>query len=146
MATHPRVITYLQRALAHELGAAQQYTLQAVHAAHWGRAALAAKLRADAHEELGHGEAFSMRLLALGAIPRAGTNAVPPVGASLGELLAYALATESAAVQLYREASRFCMTVGDAETAALFTRIGADEAAHAEALRRELAVLTAASA
>jgi bacterioferritin len=141
MIGHPRIIGYLQRAVNHELGAAQQYTLQAATAENWGLKPLADKLRLDAREELEHAEAFIAQMLRLGATPHAGQSRVPRVGRTQIEILQFGLATESDAMRLYGEASRYCASVGDADNHAVFARIYEDEARHAEALTRAIQAL-----
>jgi bacterioferritin len=138
MIGHPRLIGYLQRAVEHELGAAQQYTLQAVQAAALGNAAFAAVLREDAREELEHAEAFAQRLLVLGSTLRAGQSRAPQVGRSQEELLRFGLATEATAMRLYSEAGDFCRRIGDRENAELFDRIFDDEVRHYRKLEQDL--------
>lgn len=141
MTGHPRIISYLQRAVNHEFGAAQQYTLQAATAESWGMRELAEKLRRDAGEELEHAEAFIVQMLRLGATPHAAQPRMPQVGRTHAELLRFGFATEADAIRLYGEASRFCQQIGDADNHALFARILKDEEHHARELERSLAAL-----
>jgi bacterioferritin len=142
----PRILGYLQRAVNHELGAARQYTLQAACAENLGLRALAQKLRRDTRQELEHAEAFSARMLRLGAAPRAGLSSVPRLGRTALEILQDGLATELLAVRLYGEASRYCSSIGDGDNHALFARILADEVRHYRELERQLEALGAARA
>ncbi len=135
---HPRILSYLQRAVSHEFGAARQYTLQAGLAESWGQGDLANKLRADAREELEHAEAFILQMLRLGVTPSAAESRVAPIGRTHTELLRAGMATEQEAIRLYAEAGRFCAQIGDADTHALFARILADEEHHARELERSL--------
>lgn len=139
---HPRVIAWLQRALSHEFAAAEQLTLQAVQAAALGLPRLADGLREGAREELGHAEAFATRLLAIGAAPHAAASRKLPVGRTQEELLRFGLATEDAAIRLYREAANWCRQSGDQENAALFLRILDEEVAHYRELEQALERLT----
>lgn len=138
MSGHPRVVGLLQRALNHELGAAQQFILQAVRAEALGLRALAEDLRTGAREELVHAEAFAAGLLALGADARPGLTRALPVGRSREELLRFGLATEAEAVRLYEEARRFCERIGDAAHRALFARILEDEVRHYRELEKQI--------
>lgn len=138
MNAHPRVIAYLQRALAHEFAAAEQLTLQAVQATALGLARLTEGCRQGAREELEHAEAFASRLLAVGAMPQAVTSRTPPVGRTHEELLRFGLATEAAAIRLYREAVDYCRRIGDGGNAVLFARILDDEIAHYRELEQAL--------
>lgn len=141
MSGHPRIIGYLQRAVSHEFGAAQQFTLQAVLAEAWNLPAFAAELRTGAREELEHAEAFIGHLVRLGITPRAGQTNVPAVGRTHADILRFGLATEVAAVRLYTEAAEFCAHTGDAVHHALFARILDDERQHRQMLERQLQAL-----
>ena len=141
MKGHPRIIGYLQRAVNHEFGAAQQYTLQAGAAESWGMRDLADKLRCDAREELEHAEAFIVQMLRLGSAPHTGLPRVPQIGSTHAELLQFGLRTEMDAVSLYRAASRFCEQIGDKEHYELFERILKDEEHHTQELQRLLQAL-----
>ena len=143
MIGHPRIISYLQRAVNHEFNAAQQYTLQAGSAEIWGLQDLAGKLRRDAREELEHAEAFITQMMRLGVAPRAGQPRAPQVGDTHAELLRFGLATELDAIRLYSEACRFCEQIGDADCHALFFRILRDEEDHARGLEQSYAALGA---
>lgn len=143
MSGHPRVIGYLQRALDHEFGAAQQFTLQAGQADVLGLPALATELRTAASEELAHAGAFIARLYAIGATPRAGNAGAPAVGRTQRDLLRHGLATEASAIRLYTEAARFCQQIGDRDNVAVFTRILSDEEQHHRDLQRRIESLGA---
>lgn len=141
MSGHPRVIGYLQRAVSHEFGAAQQFTLQAVLAESWNLPTLATELRTGAREELEHAEAFIGHLVRLGITPGVSQPRLPPVGHSHAELLQYGLVTEMAAMRLYEEAAQFCSRTGDSVHYALFTRILGDEKQHLQELEHRLQAL-----
>lgn len=144
MSAHPRVIGYLQRALNHELLAVQQCILQAATATSLGLTTLADQLRSDAHDELGHAEAFTAQLLRCGAGVHASQPRAPSVGRSHTEILRFGLATEVEAVRLYSEAGTFCERIGDNDNHALFSRIGEDERHHRQHLERALQALEGA--
>lgn len=141
MSGHPRVIGYLQRALDHEFGAAQQFTLQAGQADVLGLPTLAAELRTAASEELAHAGAFIASLYALGSTPRAGNAGAPGVGRTQLELLRYGVATEASAIRLYTEASRFCQQIGDHDNGEVFARILEDEVQHRRDLEKRIELL-----
>lgn len=143
MSGHPRVIGYLQRALDHEFGAAQQFTLQAGQADILGLPALAAELRVAASDELAHAGAFITRLYALGATPRAGNVGAPGIGRTQQELLRHGMATEASAIRLYTEAARFCQQIGDRDNGEVFVRILNDEEQHHRELERRIESLGA---
>ncbi len=138
MSRHPRVVSFLQRALNHEFGAAQQFTLQAVQAEALGLRPFAEDLRTGAHEELGHAEAFAAGLVALGATAQPGLIRAPSIGRTQEELMRFGLATETEAVRLYSEALRFCESIGDLRHGTLFARILDDEVRHLRALEQRI--------
>jgi len=138
MSGHPRVIGYLQRALDHEFGAAQQFTLQAGQADVLGLPALAAELRTAANEELAHAGAFIARLYTLGGTPRAGNAGAAGIGRTQRELLQHGMATEASAIRLYTEAARFCRQIGDHDNVDVFARILSDEEQHYQELQRRI--------
>jgi len=138
MTGHPRIIGYLQRAISHEFGAAQQFTLQAGLAESWAMAELASRLRRDAAEELAHAEAFIQQLIRLGVTPSLAQPSMLPAGDSHRQVLQFGLETELSAIRLYGEASRFCAQIGDAENRSLFARILGDEEQHAKGIRQTL--------
>lgn len=137
--SHPRVIGYLQRAIDHEFGAAQQLTLQAGVAETLGIRQLASQLRSDAQDELRHAEMLIVRLVGLGLAPRAGQCRVGQIGRTQGEMLRNGRDREAAAVSLYREASVFCRRINDSRNAELFEDILQDEQRHFTALEQQLA-------
>lgn len=141
MSGHPRVIGYLQRAVSHELNAAQQLTLQAVQAEMLGLLPLAAELRQGMQEEILHAEDFIRRMMQLGAAPRTGSTGGFPIGRSHGEILRFGLATEAAAIRLYREACEYCERSGDQDNYSLFARILEDERQHYQSIERALQAL-----
>ncbi len=130
MPAHPQLIGYLQRAVSHEFGAAQQFTLQAVQAECLGLDALAAELRAGAIDELRHAEVFVRRLHELAANPRSVSPGLHPVGRNHAELLQFGMATEAEAIRLYAEAARCCERIADRDNRELFARIMRDEEQH----------------
>ena len=143
MSGHPRIISYLQRAVNHEFNAMQQYTLQGVLADHLGMGGFATELRKDAQEEVRHAECFIRAMYALGVTPRAGQPLAPRVGSTQAEMLRFGLDTEVEAVRLYREAAHFCERIGDRVHGELFAGILEDEIRHCRELERQLEALGA---
>lgn len=141
MIGHPRVIGYLQRAVSHELNAAQQLILQAVQAEALGLLPLAAELRQGMREEILHAEDFIRRMLQLGVTPRTGSSGAFPVGRTHAELLRFGVETEAAAIRLYREACECCERIGDQDNYNLFARILEDERQHYQSIERALQAL-----
>ena len=69
MPRHQSSIASLQQALSMELTAVQQYLLHAHVLDDWGLDKLAAKMREEMQEELGHAGQFIDRILYLGGTP-----------------------------------------------------------------------------
>lgn len=138
MTQDPRTLGWLNRALAHELGAVQQYLAQGVLARLWGDAVLADALRHEAFEELGHAERLMERLIVLGRAPAAASVVPARLGRSAHELWAANRQLETDAVQLYREALAHAQRLRDGDTAALLHDILGAEAAHLQAMNQNV--------
>lgn len=134
MRVDPRTLGWLARALTHEMSAMQQYLAQSVLARLWGDQALAAKLRHEAVEEMGHAERLMERLILLGVAPSAGNLPPARLGRSVDDLLAADHTLEVDAVRLYQEAAAHARRMRDPDSAALLESILADELAHVQAL------------
>jgi bacterioferritin (cytochrome b1) len=130
------MLAYLQRALRHEFGAAQQFTLQAVVARALGDTALGRECEGSAVEELRHAQRFAAALTQAGVPVGLGAVACFPIGRSVVEILRNAAATEAAAVRLYRDAARTCQ--GAEPLRRLFESIGVEEETHYEELARRI--------
>lgn len=139
MSGHPRVVSYLQRALNHEMAAMQQFTLQAALAGSLGLPGFAQDLRAGACEELSHAEAFAAALLAMGVAARCGLTRSFPIGRSREEILRFGMETERQAIRLYAEACAYCESTAEAAYQDLFARVLADEQQHYRMLEKQLA-------
>lgn len=133
-AAHPRVLGYLGRALSLELSAVQQYMTQASLVESWGDLEAAQRFRQETVEEMRHAETIVQRMLALGVAP--GSSQLRPAGhgRDLEALLRQNMVLEEELVNLYGEAVRFCLLVGDTDSEAFFRQLWTDEQHHAEDL------------
>lgn len=134
MSVDPRTLGWLARALTHEMSAVQQYLAQSVLARLWGDEKLAAELRHEAIEELGHAERLMESLIKLGVAPSAGNLPPSRLGRTAEALLAADHQLESDAVRLYRQALAHAERMRDSEAARLFADILREEMEHVEAL------------
>ncbi len=132
MAFDPRTLGWLARALNHEMGAVQQYLAQSVLARLWGDAELAARLRAEAIEELEHAERLMERQILLGVAPSGGQLPVVRLGRNAQELLAHDQQIEVQAIQLYADALMHAQRLRDRDSTALFQSLLAQEREHLE--------------
>jgi bacterioferritin len=138
MSADPRTLGWLNRALTHELGAVQQYLAQSALVRLWGHDELAAELRHEAAEELGHAERLMAQLILLGVAPAAGHVAPARLGRGVDELLHANRLMEQEAVRLYQEATWHAQRVRDADSAVLLQDILEQERAHLGALDGKL--------
>ncbi|WP_019626622.1 bacterioferritin [Thioalkalivibrio sp. ALJT] len=125
-----RIVGYLNRAVAHELSAVQQYLAQARLTALWGMTDISDCLRRDAQEELDHADRFMTRMFHYGVAPNGSQLAPVRLGRSMAELMAHNRELEMEAVRLYDEAAVYCRRVGAQDDAVLFESILADELEH----------------
>lgn len=70
MSANVKSIDNLQTALSMELAAAQQYMLHGLVLEDWGLGKLAAKMRDEMQEELGHAQQYAQRIMFLEGQPR----------------------------------------------------------------------------
>lgn len=131
----------LQTALSMELTAMHQYQLHACVLDDWGMDLLAAKMREEMMEELGHSEAFMVRLLFLNGEPRVEQAKLPTRATSLKEMFELDLADENEAIEFYTKASLEAAQEGDIGGKQLFERIALDEEQHMSWLELQLDLL-----
>lgn len=145
MTPDPRLRGHLQRALASELQAVQQYLAQACLVELWGLPDYGRRFRQDAHDEVGHAERLTQRMLVLGIVPN--SVAVGPVrlGRTLEEILLIDRELEIEVVQAYDDAALYSTRVGDAGTAQLFSELLEEEIQHLQGIDQALDELRAAS-
>ena len=142
MHSDPRISGYLTRALSHEMGAVQQYLMQATLAGLWGMPELSARLHKDSGEELGHVGQIMQRMLELGIACNATQLAPVRPGRSVQEMLLIDREIELEVIHLYEEASRYCARVRDNETQLLFDRLLQDELGHLQDINQQLTKLS----
>jgi bacterioferritin len=130
MYLHPRILAFLQDALAHELSAVQHYLTQSRLCAAWELHAEAAQLRAEALEEQEHAERLIAHLLAYGIVPGATRLTPARIGYSWAELQAINQQIETEVVFLYQSATEMAARLRFPATAQLFADLLAEEVAH----------------
>ena len=141
MNANAKVIKDLQSALAMELTATNQYLLHALVCEDWGLTKLAATMRSEMTEELGHVEAFARRIIFLKGDPDL-TAAKPPHRAqALEDMFEADLRDEQDAVKFYTKAARTANEAGDIGTRNIFERIAMDEEDHMGWLELQLSLL-----
>ncbi|THH34496.1 bacterioferritin [Aliishimia ponticola] len=131
----------LNTALQMELTAAHQYQLHAQVLDDWGLDRLAAKMREEFAEELGHSDRFMTRIFELGGEPEMAFAAPPKVAGSLSEMFSSDLKDEKEAITFYTRASKAAYDADDLASKALFEEIAIDEVGHQNWLDLQLSLL-----
>ncbi len=141
MADKQKNVDNLQKALSMELTAAHQYQLHAHVLDDWGLDLLAAKMREEMLEEIGHSDEYMARLMFLSASPEVKMAKPPQRAQSLKDMFEADLADEKEAISFYTEAARAAYESGDVGTRALFEKIVLDEEGHMSWLETQLGLL-----
>lgn len=131
-------IKNLQQALSMELTACHQYQLHAAVLDDWGLDLLAAKMREEMQEELGHSEKYLERILFLKGNPDLTLQKAPIRAESLADLFKSDLEDEKEAIEFYTAASQQAANDSDIGTRTLFESIVLDEEGHMAWLELQL--------
>lgn len=135
------VIDYLNRSLASELRAINQYWLHYRLLEDWGYGKLAAKAREESMGEMRHADRFVERILFLQGHPNLQTLDPLRIGQNLREVLECDLAAEHEAHALYKGGRDACHKAGDYASMRLFEDLIADEEMHIDFLETQLRLL-----
>ena len=141
MSANAKVIKDLQTGLSMELAAVNQYLLHALISEDWGLNKLAAKMREEMQEELGHVEAYAQRIIFLKGDPELSAAKAPHRAQALEDMFEADLRDEQDAVKFYTEAARRADEAGDIGTREIFENITLDEEGHAFWLEQQLSLL-----
>ncbi len=133
-----KVIEYLNAGLRSELTAVSQYWLHYRLQDDWGLGKLAAKSRAESIEEMQHADKFISRIIFLEGHPNLQKLDSLRIGQTVKETLECDLAAEHEARNLYIEARKYCDSVGDFVSRALFDELIQDEEGHIDFLETQL--------
>lgn len=131
------VVGALNGLIAVEMVAVNQYFVHAKLCHHWGYEKLAARLRAVSIEEMRDIEAYMDRVLLLGGLPNLQRLDAFQVGENVPEALDLAIALETGAIELLRDAVRVCDEAGDLGTAELLRPKVVDEEAQLDWLKTQ---------
>ncbi len=141
MTTQSRSLENLQTALAMEMTAIHQYLLHAHVLDDWGLDVLAAKMREEMSEELGHAGRFIDRILFLEGNPEIVAGKSPRRAETLDAMFAADLEEEKGAITFYSDAALAADKDRDVGTRVLFEEILLDEEGHKDWLKRQLNLL-----
>lgn len=134
-------IEHLQKAMRMEMTAAHQYQLHAHVLDDWGLDLLAAKMREEMEEELGHSSLFIDRILFLEGTPEIEFHKKPVKSNSLLEMFKADLGDEKEAIEFYTEAAKAAYEQSDIGTRTLFEKIVLDEEGHKEWLEQQISLI-----
>ncbi|MEJ2517607.1 MAG: bacterioferritin [Methyloceanibacter sp.] len=131
----------LQKALSMEMSAMHQYQLHAHTLDDWGLDKLAAQMREEMTEELGHSNEFMDRIIFLNGEPELAFYKKPAKAKSLEEMFKADLADEEEAIAFYTEAAMQAGEQADVGTRMLFERIVLEEEGHKSWLELQLSLM-----
>ena len=137
----PQVLDYLNKSLKHELTAVSQYWLHYRILDNWGYKELAKKWRVEAIEEMEHADKLTARILFLDGHPNMQTINPLRIGQSVQEILDADLAAEIDARTLYLEAAKYCDSINERVSMALFEKLTADEEDHIDFLETQIELI-----
>tara|TARA_R110000751_G_scaffold71441_5_gene144819 strand:+ start:9354 stop:9842 length:489 start_codon:yes stop_codon:yes gene_type:complete len=132
---------HLQKALQMELSAAHQYQLHSHVLDDWGLDKLAAQMREEMQEELGHSDLYIQRIMFFHGKPELDFYKKPVAADSLVNMFKSDLADEEEAIAFYTMASQHASEVGDIGTRTLFEKIVLDEEGHKSWLELQLSLI-----
>lgn len=131
----------LQKALSMELSAMHQYQLHAHTLDDWGLDKLAAQMRQEMQEELGHSNEYMNRIMFLNGEPELEFYKKPVKAKTLEEMFKADLADEEEAISFYTSAAMQAGEQADVGTRTLFEKILLDEEGHKSWLELQLSLL-----
>ncbi|TCP40537.1 bacterioferritin [Rhodovulum marinum] len=136
-----QTIENLQKALEMEMTAGHQYQLHAHVLEDWGLDILAAKMREEMEEEIGHSDLFMERIIFLGGVPELRFQKQPKKADSLVEMFEMDLADEEEAIEVYSKAAQQAAELGDIGSRTLFEKIVLDEEGHKSWLELQISLI-----
>lgn len=138
------VVDRLNKLLAGELTAADQYFVHSRMYENWGYRKLYERVAHEREEELEHAEKLIRRILFLEGTPEVGKRGKLAVGRDVPEMMKNDLAYEYAVIKDLKEAIALCETEQDYETRAILRELLSDtEEDHTRWLEQQLNLMNA---
>jgi bacterioferritin len=141
MKGNSEVVQHLNKLLANEQTAFNQYLLNSQLLKNWGIAKMAETERTEAQEEVGHAEQLIERILYLEGTPKMEGGQPSQVSADVREVLQRNLALDVAGMADLREGIAAAERSRDAVSRELMVRILADEEHHEDHLTTQLELI-----
>jgi len=136
-----KVIQFLNKALANELTAINQYFLHSRMYQDWGLTVLAQKEYDESIDEMKHADELIQRILFLEGLPNLQDLNKLLIGENVKEMLECDLKLELMGHKDYKEAIVHCESVQDYTSRELFRRILEEEEGHIDFLETQLAMI-----
>ncbi len=137
-----KIIDTLNRLLAHELGAMDQYFVHSRMYADWGLTKLHERIAHEMEDETGHASALIERILFLEGMPDLSTRTPLKVGQTVPEMLKNDLELEYQVADDLRQAIAQCEQAGDYQTREILVAMLKDtEEDHAYWLEQQLGLI-----
>ena len=138
MQGNPQIIALLNRALADELSAINQYMVHSEMCSNWGYDRLHEKIEKRAIQEMKHAEKLIARILFLEGQPDVSKLNPLHIGSEVQKQLNNDLQAEKGAAALYNEGIVLCASCSDAGTREMLEDILEDEEDHIDWLETQL--------
>ena len=137
----PKVIQFLNKALANELVAINQYFLHSRMLGDWGLSKLAEKEYEESIDEMKHADQLTQRILFLEGLPNMQDLGKLSIGENTKEILECDLGLEHIACPDLKEGIVYCESVGDFVSRNLLSSILDSEEDHVDWLETQLSLI-----
>lgn len=141
MKTDAKVIQHLNKILANELIAINQYFLHSRMYQDWGLASLAKQEYEESIDEMKHADRLTQRILFLEGLPNLQELGKLMIGENVEEMLECDLKLEMVAIPDLKEAIKYCESVKDYVSRDLLEDILKSEEDHVDWLETQLSLI-----